>query len=115
MRGAFDKNPQRRKTRANEPEPVGVLGEPSDVLDEAEQARWREIDAACPWLASSDRALVELACELWMQKRRKGLKEGGLKLYAAVLRALGMAPGERSRMVKREVTKPQSKFGRFTA
>lgn len=114
LSGAFERNPKRRKARANEPEPVGVLGDPPDVLDEAEKARWLEIDEACPWLASSDRALVELACELWMRKRRKALKETGEKLYVTVMRSLGMAPGERSRMSTPKA-QPKSKVEKYAS
>ena len=112
LSGAFDRNPQRRKAREHEPSPTGPLGDPPTALDEAQRARWNEIRAKCPWLGESDDVLVEVTCKLWMEERRGKCSPGDRKLLVQCLRALGMAPGERSRMVK-PATTPKTKLSRF--
>ena len=77
LRGAFNKNPNRK--RPNEPKPIGTVGDYS--LGSVEPAEiWEELKAACPQnvLTQSDRLAFEIAVELnglilpGMQKRKWG-------------------------------------------
>lgn len=97
LMGSTITNPARFKDRR---EPASVpLGEPSPYLTDMQQAAWRSFQAEIPWLAESDRALLELACQV-----RARMLEGELLTvnYLTVLRqclsAMGATPADRSRV-----------------
>ncbi|MGV6875915.1 hypothetical protein ACUSIJ_24925 [Pseudochelatococcus sp. B33] len=60
--GADKKNPGRHASRANPK--VGPLGRPPTRLNEVEREAWNLFADEMPWLAKSDRALVETASRL---------------------------------------------------
>lgn len=64
-RGAFRKNPNRR--RDHEPEGVGVVGSPPESFSKEERAVWQDIleRAPCGVLTGSDWFSVVLATRLW--------------------------------------------------
>ena len=61
LKGAFSKNPKRGAARANEPDPVGDIGEAPAYLDENEKACWHEIVKMCHAgsLCAADALIVE--------------------------------------------------------
>lgn len=112
MRGSFQKDPLRRAARANEPQVTTPLGEPPTSLDEAEQARWRDIASWCHWLTVADRVLVEQTCQLWMAMRRRTGSPGQGKMLTVNLIRLGMTPADRSK-VSVPQQPPKSKLDKF--
>ena len=102
LRGAFKKDPQRRKLRANEPKPETAIGLPPDRLDVQDRAAWDEIVShCCPGvLTGSDRLTVELAArllaELWDEGR--SFHNAKLARLQSLLASFGMTPSDRSKV-----------------
>lgn len=103
LRGAFDKNPQRRR---EEPQVESDLGQPPEHFDEARQAAWLEIVDMAPEgvLTKADRIAVEMLADL-MVRYRASMKPGGDKFTSAdrrdmlaVLARFGMTAADRSRV-----------------
>jgi hypothetical protein len=108
-RGAFDKDPQRRKSRANEPVCRDVIGPPpGDFTHKASPTSqgllqaWNDLLAAAKEvrLTSADRIVVEATARLLYQTRYRGLdaKTGVYAQLAANLSRLGLTPADRSRV-----------------
>lgn len=106
-RGAFKKNPQRRRQDA---EPSGQLGAaPSHLECEALQA-WEEIKRSAPRdvLTESDRLALEVAAQLLAQFRKDPVEFPAAKLVRleALLGKFGMTPADRAK-VGGKVEKPK--------
>jgi phage terminase small subunit len=103
MRGAFDKDPKRGRSRENEPGSTGEIGEPPVHLGDGAKVCWREIVAitAPGVLVKSDRMALEIASELMAAKRST---PGGLLHPAMLIRltsllaSFGMTPADRSKV-----------------
>lgn len=94
--GADVKNPQRYRDR-KEPK-AEAIGPAPEHLDELVVAEWDRLVAEIPWLARSDRAIVESAAIL-LAKRTAG--ELPASLYGELrqtLNALGATPASRSKV-----------------
>ncbi len=111
LQGAFKKDPQRRAARENEPEVTEPLGPPPDKLNEAQSARWREIESWCPWLTVADRTTAEIAARLWQGMRDGTAKGPDLKTLLTCLSHLGMTPVDRSKVKVPGKQKAKNKFG----
>jgi len=99
LRGAFAKNPQRK--RPNEPKPVGDVGSYSIAsCDPAEI--WEELKTACPKnvLTQSDRLAFEIAVEFTRQFRENptGLSSERIKTLINLLARFGMTPADRAKI-----------------
>jgi len=99
LRGAFAKNPQRK--RPNEPKPVGDIGDYSlGSVDPAEI--WDELKAACPAnvLTQSDRLAFEIAVEFTRQYRANpsGISSERIKTLINLLARFGMTPADRAKI-----------------
>jgi hypothetical protein len=106
--GAFLKDPQRRRARANEPRVTGPVGDPPAFLDGAQRAVWCELCALAPWLVSADRICLEVAVRLLADLRTQGGLPAPLlaQLMNALVR-LGFTPADRSRI---EAPPPELEF-----
>ena len=98
-RGAFKKNPQRRRQDA---EPSGQLGAaPAHLECEALQA-WEEIKRSAPRdvLTESDRLALEVAAQLLAQFRTDPVEFPAAKLVRleALLGKFGMTPADRAKV-----------------
>ena len=96
LTGAAAKNPQRYRDR-KEPA-VRPIGGPSTFLTEPQRAAWEQFVAELPWLAASDRSLLEIACVL--RARLNSGEDIGinqLQVLSAVLSKLGASPVDRTR------------------
>lgn len=106
-RGAFAKNPQRR--RDNEPEVREPLGSPPEGLSEAEGRAWHEIALYAPVgvLTQADRLTMELACTLIAEYRadRSGFAAQKYARLQSLLGSFGMTPSDRSKL---SIEKPDS-------
>ena len=99
MRGAFKKNPQRKRT---DPKSRGPIGRAPKHLSDGEQDIWREVVRIAPAgvLTRADRIALEEMCSLIHERRTNlagmtGAKRNLLRSYMAVF---GMTPADRSRI-----------------
>ena len=93
--GALVKNPQRRK---REPR-VLPLGAPPRRLSETEREAWVELAGDMPWLAKSDRTIVEVAAKL--KARLMTDPDMGVNALAQLrmcISSMGGTPADRSRV-----------------
>lgn len=105
--GSFEKHPERKAARANEPKPDGPLGTPPACFDpnsytgEKLLAIWHELVLQAPpgVLTSADRAHLELACRLYHRVRSNpNAKVGDYNRLAELLGKMGMNPSDRSKV-----------------
>lgn len=114
LRGAFRKNPQRRR---KDPETAGPLGEPPAGWAPELKAVWYELAENAPLqvLRVRDRWLVELACRLKYQERTDpDMSSAKLALLLNCLSRMGMTPSDASKVhaPKEKQESPFSKFAR---
>lgn len=99
-RGAFDKNPNRR--RVDEPEPNGEIGEPPKRFSAAELLAWSEIVSTCAAgvFCKSDRLAVEVAAVLLAMFRADpaGIPAAKLARLDSLMARFGMTPSDRSKV-----------------
>jgi hypothetical protein len=99
-RGAFDKNPNRR--RESEPKAEGEIGNPPVRFSVAEIAAWDEIVSCCASgvLCKSDRIAVEIAAVLLAAFRSDpmGLPAAKVARLDSLLSRFGMTPSDRSKV-----------------
>lgn len=96
-RGAFEKNPQRKASRENEPKAEGPIGEPPAYFDENHCQIWHELIEECPKgvLHKSDRKHLELATRLTAKMRIvPGRMQRYLRNLGDILVDLGMSEHE---------------------
>lgn len=101
LKGAFKKDPQRGRARANEPKPNGPLGVAPDHFTDAQKKVWSELAAIAPVgvLTNADRWLVELACDLMDRRRRnEDIGVGGYSQLGKFLSMMGLSPVDRSKV-----------------
>lgn len=98
LAGAFQKDPKRGKARANEPKPLGKIGDAPDTLDEASQAIWDEMSAKAYWLTSADSFLLEIAARNMAYFRNGGSDTKTIGQLITVLNKLGFSPADRSKI-----------------
>jgi len=100
LSGAGKRNPGRLAARGEEPEPDPGLGDPPEFFDEADRARWAELQVIVPAgvLTRMDRPAAELLCRLWSKSRRNELKPAQETLLASLFGKFGLTPSERSKV-----------------
>lgn len=97
--GAFVKNPQRTR---KEPKAAPV-GKPPKRLTEIEREAWEELVDELPWLARSDRKVLEVAAKL--TARMMTGPEMGVNALAQLrlcLSSMGATPADRSKVSARD-------------
>ena len=90
--GAFERNPQRRAERENEPEANGPVGDPPDYFDANHRKVWFELVRKAPAgvLALSDAANLEIAVRLMVKMRNAPARmPKWLQMLGKLLKALG--------------------------
>ncbi len=103
LRGAFDKNPQRRR---EEPKVDSDLGPPPDHFDDTRKAAWAELVNMAPEgvLTKADRIAIEMLADLLVRYRASMKPEGDKFTSAdrrdlmALLARFGMTAADRSRV-----------------
>lgn len=113
--GGAKKNPARLKARENEPEPTDGIGEPPEhwkkpcsIIPGTREAIWREYVAqALPGvLGNSDRAFLELVCEVTYDARRVWSGQDRARRHLGeLLKEMGGTPRRRSQVT---VQKPSA-------
>lgn len=99
-KGAFKKDPQRKRT---DPETTGPLGEPPDYMLPDEKERWEEIGRIAPLgvLTVADRPLIETAARLWAYCRRTPMEDlptSKIDKLHTLLGRCGMSPADRAKI-----------------
>jgi hypothetical protein len=100
LKGAFDKNPQRRR---EDPKVEPGLGDPPGYFDDEERTIWEEIAATAPEgvLARSDRLCVEMLIPLIVRLRnREPMKAAERAFMLSTLTRIGCTPADRSRVAR---------------
>lgn len=95
--GSAARNPGRFADR-NEPS-APALGGPSEFLDGNGIAAWESFRRELPWLAESDRALLEIASSV--RGRLIGGEDVGvtaLSMLQSILSKMGASPADRSKV-----------------
>jgi hypothetical protein len=64
LKGAFKKNPIRKKEREGEPVVEGAIGQPPKHMGEVARAIWRRVAKSAHWLTEADRCAFEIYCGL---------------------------------------------------
>lgn len=112
MRGAYERNPQRRKDREGEPDNLAPVGEAPPALDETQRARWDELVLMYPWARHSDRLLLEQTAIVWALMRSGKAKPADMKLLQTNIRCLGGTPADVSK-VRMPSGKGKTKLSKF--
>lgn len=99
LKGAFKKNPQRK--RVNEPNPAKAIGKrPAQSVDPDEI--WDEIIAKCPpnVLTNADELALEIAVEYMRQFRMDPMRCSAerIKTVINLLARFGMTPSDRAKL-----------------
>ena len=99
LKGAFRRNPKRKRARGNEPPPNGAIGRVPGHLSEEERNAWRQIvrDAPPGVLCKADRLAVESAARCLAILRETDSLRWAAELRHWLVR-LGMTPADRSRV-----------------
>ena len=103
MNGAFDKNPDRKRARKDEPVPTAPLGDPPLRLTDEEKAAWHEVVSIAPpgVLMNSDRIAMEILSVLLAQFRANPLdfQPTRLSRLESMIVKMGLTPSDRSRVI----------------
>ena len=89
--GAVAKNAGRFKDRKS-PKRTRALGEPYAQMTEPQCLAWAEIQREMPWLTSSDRILVRLACSWIARMDVDDLGVAASSTLASIMSKLGATP-----------------------
>lgn len=111
--GAFKKDPKRGAARADEPKPVGEIGDPPDGLTEAVREAWIELRslAHAGTLSPADGPFLLYAAKVWAQVKAADFVDPKLGVrFESILGRLGMTPADRSRVaaLKPKAAVPES-------
>ena len=96
--GAAARSPYRHKDR-KAPKGTRPLGEPYKAMSEAEQVAWHEFASELPWLNSSHRALLQLACRLRARLNSDpDMGVNAMQAYSAILSKLAATPVDETKV-----------------
>jgi len=107
MKGAFRKDPQRRR---EDPKTEVGLGDAPDYFDDQEEKIWHEIGNSAPEgvLSKSDRICVEMLVPLIVRLRnRELLKAAERSFMLSTLTRMGCTPADRSRVAEPKGDEPE--------
>lgn len=107
--GAAAKNPQRHADRSQPS--VKPLGNPSTFLDTHGKQAWEAFKGELPWLAESDRSLVEIAAHV-RGRLLSGEDVGvtALSMLQSILSKMGASPADRSKVSAPDGDEPEDEF-----
>jgi len=116
LKGAFKKDPQRKRV---DPKTSGPVGNPPPSLDMDIHATWYELAEQAPIdvLRSADRALLGIAATLLYKIRKTPLDKLEPAMIGQLLKclsAMGMTPADRSK-VHAPKEKAENKFAKFAS
>lgn len=95
--GAAIHDPQRFKERSS-PKRVRPLGDPYLQMTDKQKIAWEELSYEMPWLNSSHRTIVRLAC-MWMAKMDEDdFGVSATQALSSILSKLGATPADESKI-----------------
>lgn len=99
-RGAFEKNPQRRKERSNEPKPTKPIGDPPAHFNGDQVDCWHELLEKIPHGVAfePDSISLEMASVLLAEIRYGKASAWQYQQLHRCLAAFGMTPADRSKV-----------------
>lgn len=95
--GAAIKNPGRHKGR-KVPAGTRSIGAPYATMTAAQQEAWTEFRAELPWLNSSHRPLLRVACILRVRMDDADVGVNQIQTYSAILSKLGATPVDETKV-----------------
>jgi len=97
LSGAAVVHPARFKERSS-PKSKRPLGEPYAKMNAAQKEAWEELRYEMPWLTSSDRVMVRLAC-MWIAKMdNEDFGVSATQGLSSILSKLGASPSDVSKV-----------------
>lgn len=112
--GAFDKNPQRKAARANEPTPAAAAGDAGDWMTEQEKAAYVWVKERCApgVLGNCDEGILELTAVLRAALVARTIDAKGRAQLRLCYTDLGMTPASRSKVQGKpsDPSKPANEF-----
>lgn len=110
-RGAFKKNPQRRRS---EPDAGGPIGAPPDDLSQGARLAWERIVRIAPAgvLTEADQMMLQLASELWAEWAVAPTEFAPAKMtrLEAQLGKFGLAPSDRAKLSIQKAPKDDNPY-----
>jgi len=109
--GAALKNPGTFKARSI-PKGTRPVGAPYAAMTEAQASAWREFCDELPWLNSSHRPLLRVACILRVRMDDADVGVNQIQTYSAILSKLGATPVDETRVTvpSEDEEDPSDKF-----
>lgn len=99
--GATLANPGRFRDRKG-PKRVRPIGDPYPQMTDGQKVRWEEFRAELPWLHSSDRVLLRIACILAARLDvDPAFGVQATKALSSIFSKLGASPTSATRVVRR--------------
>jgi hypothetical protein len=95
--GASLKNPSRYEGRKS-PQGTHSLGEPYEGMNESQKEYWYEFRETLPWLNSSHKRIVKLACILSSRMDDPDFSITTAQVLSAILSKLGATPVDESKV-----------------
>lgn len=95
--GAAIKNPGRHAAR-KKPKGTRPIGEPYARMSDEEQVQWHEFVRDLPWLNSSHRVLLRLACKLAADMDGDDFGVSKAQALGSILSKLGATPADESKV-----------------
>lgn len=96
--GAALKDPQRHRGR-KAPKGTHPLGEPFKKMTKEQKEAWENFRAELPWLNSSHRALLQVACILRARiEKDPAIGVNALQTYSAILSKLAATPVDETKV-----------------
>lgn len=113
LKGAFKRNPSRKREREHEPEAEGDIGPAPEWFSNGARQCWDEIVGLCHrgTLCKADRLIVEHAAHLLeLLRTANWIAHPSLLIrFEAALGKLGLTPADRSK-VKAKLAPPKNAF-----
>jgi len=95
--GADAKNPGRHAGR-KKPKGTRAIGEPYTKMGAEEQAQWHEFVRDLPWLNSSHRVILRMACKLTVDMDGDEFGVSKAQALSSILSKLGATPVDESKV-----------------
>lgn len=115
LNGSMKAHPERKRARANEPEPTGELGNAPSYMTAEEKKVWRELKRDVPSgvLTSAERIAVELVCRLTSRLRDGSIKPQECSVLRSTLGSLGLTAADRSKVSVKPKEKTKDEWSDF--
>ena len=95
--GAAARSPYRHADRKR-PKGTRAIGDPYARMSEDEQAQWHEFVRDLPWLNSSHRVILRMACKLTVDMDGEEFGVSKAQALSSILSKLGATPADESKV-----------------